>query len=159
MKTIQNITKGKVSLILVVLFMAAIFNSCTLRLLPKYDPAIAAQVEQTAKQVDKFYLMMQETTSKENDGRIFINFATQYVDIEVELNSMLTKNKIRPLNENSIRICEITLELWEKYKNEHKDDDTLSDGLIKLNRMTFSDLFYAMLVAEKAKDIISNPPE
>jgi hypothetical protein len=51
------------------------------------------------------------------------------------------------------------LELWVKYKEEHKEDNELSDGLIKLNRLTFSDLFYAMLVAEKAKEIISNPPK
>ena len=112
---------------------------------------IAAQIEQTTKQIDKFYLMMLETTTKENDGRSFDKFATQYVDIEVELNALLNKNKVRPLMKIQPEYCEITLQLWIKYKNEHKTDNTLSDGLIKLNRLTFTDLFYAMLVAERAR--------
>ena len=78
------------------------------------------------------------------------------MDIEVEINSLLNKNKVRPLNENSTRICEITLQLWQKYKEEHKTDNTLSDGLIKLNRQSFSDLFFAMQVAEEGKKIIDN---
>jgi len=72
---------------------------------------------------------------------------------------LLNKNKIRPLNENSTRICEITIQLWQKYKQEHKDDNTLSDGLIKLNNKTFSDIFYAMQVAEKGKELVNNPPQ
>lgn len=81
------------------------------------------------------------------------------MNIEVELNSLLSKNRIRPLNENSTRIYEITIQLWMKYKAEHKKDNTLSDGLIKLNQETFSDLFYAMQVAEKGKEMVSNPPQ
>ncbi|MCK5170786.1 MAG: hypothetical protein KAQ75_12990, partial [Bacteroidales bacterium] len=69
------------------------------------------------------------------------------------------KNKVRPLNENSTRICEITLELWQKYKEEHRSDQTLSNGLIQLNRKTFSDLFFAMQVAEKGKETVNNPPQ
>jgi len=149
----------KVQFIIFALFGILMINSCRVSLIPNYDSAIADQIEQTSKQVDKFYLMMLEMTSRENDGRAFDKFTEKYVDIEVELNSLLIKNKVKPLNENCVRICEITLQLWEKYKNEHKTDNTLSDGLIKLNRLTFSDLFYAMLVAEKAKEIISNPPE
>ena len=42
---------------------------------------------------------------------------------------------------------------------EHKKDNTLSNGLIKLNRKTFSDLFFAMQVAEKGKEIVNNPPQ
>ena len=75
------------------------------------------------------------------------------------LGSLLNQNKIKPLNQNSTRIVEITLELWQKYKEEHRSDNTLSNGLIKLNRKTFSDLFYAMQVAEKGKELSTNPPE
>lgn len=137
----------------------SILNSCRVTLVPNYDAGIAAQIDNTSKTVDKFYLMMLETTSVQDGGRAFNKYAEKYVDIEVELNSLLTKNKIRPLNENSTRICEITLELWIKRKVEHKTKDSLSDALIKLNRKDFSDLFYAMQVAEKAKSQINNPPQ
>lgn len=149
----------KLALPLAIVFSVIIFNSCRVTFVPSYDAEISDQIEKTAKVVDKFYLSMLETTSDKNGSRAFDNFTDQYVEIEVDLNALLNKNKIRPLNENSVRICEITLQLWLKYKEEHKKDNTLSDGLIKLNRKAFSDLFFAMLVAEEAKKIVSNPPQ
>jgi len=146
-------------IISVILISIIALNSCKVTFIPSYDADISEQIDNTAKAVDKFYLSMLETTSDENDGRAYEKFSEQYVNIEVELNSLLNKNKIRPLNENSTRICEITIQLLEKYKQEHKDDNTLSDGLVKLNRKTFCDLFYAMQVAEKGKEIINNPPK
>lgn len=136
-----------------------LFSTCRVTLVPPHDAIILEQIDETAKAVDRFYLSMLELTKNTNGGREYLLFASQYVEIEVELNSLLNKNKIRPLNENTVRICEITLELWTKYKEEHKTDNELSDGLIKLNQKTFADLFYAMQVAEKAKDIVTNPPD
>jgi hypothetical protein len=133
-----------------------ILNSCKVTFIPSYDAKISEHIEKTSKVVDKFYLSMLETTSSSNNGRAFSKFSDQYVNIEVELNSLLNKNKLRPLNENSIRICEITIELWKKHKEEHKRDNTLSNGLIKLNRKTFDDLLFAMQKAEKAKEIIDS---
>lgn len=154
--TLSNSTK---LVFWIALFSALTVSSCTVTLLPKYDAEIAEQISSTAKQVDKFYLEMLETTSIENDGRKFSFFIQKYIDIEVELNALLNKNRVRPLNENSTRICEITLQLWSKYKEEHKTDNKLSNGLIKLNRQTFNDLFYAMQVAERGKDLVKNPPQ
>ena len=136
-----------------------ILNSCRVTLVPNYDANIAEQIDNTSKSVDKFYLKMLETTTPKDSGRAYNKSVEEYVNIEVELNSLLNKNKIRPLNENSTRICEITLELWIKRKVEHKTKDSLSDALIKLNRKDFSDLFFAMQVAEKAKSQINNPPQ
>lgn len=133
--------------------------SCRLSLVPNYDTAIGEQIDNTSKTVDKFYLTMLETTTIKNEGRAFSKYVKEYVDIEVELNSLLSKNKVRPLNKNSTRICEITLEMWIKRKDEHKLKDSLSNGLIKLNRKEFSDLFCAMQIAEKAKELINNPPK
>ena len=142
-----------------IIILAFLSEGCRVTLIPDYDDSISQEILETAKRVDKFYLEMLETTANENGDRTYNKVVDSYIEIEIELTSLLNKNKIRPLNENSTRICEITLELWVKYKEEHKEDNEISDGLIKLNRLTFSDLFYAMLVAEKAKEIISNPPK
>lgn len=150
----QNNAKTRLLLILGLLFLF----SCRVTLLPEYSAELSNNIENTAKMVDKFYLLMFEATLAENDGRNYDKFAGQYVEIEVEINSLLNQNKIRPLNENSTRICEITLELWQKYKEEHKTDNTLSNGLIRLNRNTFADLFFAMQVAEEGKKLVNNPP-
>ncbi len=133
--------------------------SCSVTLVPDYDPGIMQQIETTAKEIDRFYLTMLESTSEADGGREYWVFREQYINFEVELNSLLMKNKVKPLNEHSTRICEITLELWQKYKAEHQKDNTLSDGLIRLNRKTFDDLFFAMQSAEKGKQIAINPPQ
>lgn len=154
-----KIQERRLLFIFVIILCIAVCNACRVTLIPSFDANISQQIENTAKAIDKFYLLMLGTTKAENGGRDFSKFSAQYVDIEVELNSLLNKNKIRPLNENSTRICEITIQLWLKYKEEHKNDNTLSDGLIKLNNKTFSDLFYAMQVAEKGKAMVNNPPD
>jgi hypothetical protein len=157
----KKMTVNKVKLPAIMAFVIGLLmiTSCRVTLVPPYDAAILEQIAETSKAVDRFYLMMLETTSNTGGGRNFELFAEGYVNIEVELNSLLNKNKIRPLNENSVRICEITLELWIKYKEEHRSDNELSDGLIKQNRKTFEDLFFAMQVAEKAKEIPVNQPD
>ncbi|TAL47844.1 MAG: hypothetical protein EPN92_04370 [Chitinophagaceae bacterium] len=133
------------------------FSSCRVTLVPPYDADMAGEISKTAKMVDKFYITMMEKTKNENNGRTYEKFSDQYIDIEVELNSLLYKNKVKPLNAHSTRICEITLQLWNKYKEEHKTDNELSDGLIRLNRKYLSDLFYAMQVAEEGKKIAAAP--
>lgn len=153
------IMQQRICLVCLIIIFVFLSEGCRVTLVPDYDDSISHEILETAKRVDKFYLDMQETTVNENGDRAYNNMVDSYVEIEIELSSLLNKNKIRPLNENSIRICEITLELWVKYKDEHKEDNELTDGIIKLNRLTFRDLFYAMLVAEKAKEIISNPPQ
>jgi hypothetical protein len=156
MKTLsKNTSKSSLLLIVSLIFLL----SCRVTLLPEYNAELSKKIENTAKLVDKFYLSMYETTSVENNGRSYDKFAGQYVEIEVEIKSLLNRNKIRPLNENSTRISEITLELWQKYKEEHKTDNTLSNGLIQLNMKTFADLFFAMQVAEEGKNLVNNPPQ
>lgn len=132
------------------------FSSCRISLISDYDDKIAQQIELTAKKVDKFYLIMLETTDQDNKNREYSNFINEYIDIEVELNALLSRNRVKSLNKNSIRICEITLELWIKYKEEHKKDVWLSDVKIRLNRKNMGELFYAMMAAEEGKKVIDN---
>ncbi len=138
------------------LLITLLFAGCRVQLLPNYDARISSQIVELARKVDQFYLLMLETPEHE---RSYDHYIEKYVDIESGLNSLLMQNRIKPLNENITRITEITLELWTKHKQEHKQDNTLNDALITLNRMDFNDLFYAMQVAEQAKQMISKPAE
>lgn len=135
------------------------FNSCKVSFVPNFDAALLEQIESTAKSVDKFYLQILESGKIDTNNRKFDKYIEQYIEIEVEIKSLLNKNKIKPLNNSSVRICEITLELWIKYKEEHRKDRLLSDGVIKLNRKTFDDLFFAIQVAEKGKELANNRPQ
>lgn len=151
--------KTKIFSLLTLFLVSISFISCKVQLVAPYDDGIMQQIETTAKEIDRFYLIMLEGTKEAEGERQYKFFQKQYIDFEVELNSLLMKNKVKPLNESSTRICEITLELWRKYKAEHEKDNTLSDGIIKLNRTTFNDLFFAMQSAEKGKQIATNPPQ
>ena len=129
---------------------------CKVIFLPTYNAQLSDQIDVTPKAVDTFYLSMLDSTITSNEGRAYSKFAEQYLSIEADLNSLLTKNTICPLNANSTRICQITLQLLVKYKEEHKKYNTLSDGIIKLNQKTFNDLFNAMQVVEKGKAMLNS---
>lgn len=128
-----------------------ILASCNFALLPPYSREVSAQIENTAKSVDRFYLDMLEKTDATGNGRAYRNFADGYIDIEVELNSLYTKNRIRPLNKASTRNCEIALNRWREYKEEHKQKNTISNGLIANKRQYMNDLFYTIQVSEEFK--------
>lgn len=130
--------------------------SCRVQFVADYNGQLAAQIENTAEAVDYFYLSMAENTADEFGARSYQYFKEDYLKIEVQLNSILRKNRIQPLNENSTRVAQMTLDKWVEYKERHKEKDEISDANIKLNRLTMSDLFYAMLVAEEGKRM-ANP--
>jgi hypothetical protein len=133
-------------------------SGCKITLVPSFDARIQEQIESTSKEIDRFYLTMMDLNTNEKGGRAYEKFREGYINVEVELISLLNKNKVKPLNTHSTRICEITLQMWRKYKIEHKEDDAIPDGLIKLNMLAMNDLMYAMLVAERGKLIAENPP-
>ncbi len=128
-----------------------LLTSCNFALLPPYNREISTHIEHTAKAVDRFYLDMLEKTDIAGTGRAYANFADGYIDIEVELNSLYNKNRIRPLNKASTKNCEIALQRWREYKEEHKQKNTLSNGLIAYKRQYMSDLFYTIQVSEEFK--------
>ena len=136
-----------------------ILFGCRVELVNDYDAELSTHIQNVAKQTDLFYLNMLETTSNDGNGRRYSNFAEGYAKIQAELNSLLQKNKIKPLNEHSTRICEIALQFWQDYKNEHKEYDEISDSEIDLNRLYLQDIFYAMLVAEEGKKLATENTE
>ena len=138
------------------LFIGLLFSACKVQFVPDYDNTLAIDIDKTSKMIDHFYLstMAKSTTAE----RQYTKFIDEYVAIEVEINSIITRNKIRPLNANSTRISEIALQFWKKYQMEHKEDNSISDGIIKLNQKYMTDLFYAMRVAEEGKRMTGNTP-
>ena len=128
-----------------------ILSSCTVKWVTDYDETLATSIQEIAKHTDAFYLNMLETTNKDDNTRNYQNFAEGYAEIEAEINNIKLRNEVKSLNENSIKICGIVLEMWIDYKKEHKDGTTISDGIIKLNKSYMQDAFKAMLIAEEGK--------
>ncbi|MEA3449032.1 MAG: hypothetical protein U9Q98_11405 [Bacteroidota bacterium] len=137
---------GLLSLVLA-LVLAGI-TSCSINLVPSYDKEITSEVHTLMKDIDVFYLIMQEMP---NDERHYDAFVEKYISIEADLHALYLRNKVRPLNEESTENCLIALEKWRKYKARHKERDSLSDANIELQNMYMHDLLYCILTAEEAK--------
>ncbi len=130
--------------------------SCRVQLISAYDQHIHDQILSTSKEIDQFYTSMLETTAPNTDARKYMNFVNNYVNMEVELRSLLNINSTRSKNGPQDTICKITLNQWLKYKNQHKQKDMLNDFEIKLNRDYMLAQMNAMELAERAKVLGEN---
>lgn len=135
------------------LLMAFALSGCAVKFVADYDSVAFEEILKVGKKVDKFYGDLLETQS---DDRAYQKFGAQYVDIETDIRSLVTRNKARELNEESTEISEIILKLWIKYKDAHKEKNTYSDGTAKLDRKRFIRLFAAAASAEQAKNLDSD---
>lgn len=143
----KHITKSSAAVFLFALFV--FFNSCTVQYVAEYDESVKNEIIRIAAQVETFYAELLEADSTE---RVYINFKDQYLAIEVDLRTLLLRNKIRPLNEESTKQSEIALELWVDDKEQHKNENTVSNFIINLHRKQFQRIFIAMAKGESIKE-------
>ena len=146
----NSLSKIYLSFSLIVITVAFL-ASCRVTLVAPYDSRVSQKIEDIAQKVDKFYLTMLETTRNENNEREYSKFVDDYIDVEVELNSLLNMNRIRPLNKESTKNCQIAVDTWVKYKEKHKENNTISNIDIELNRDFLRDLFTVIQIGEEVK--------
>jgi vacuolar-type H+-ATPase subunit C/Vma6 len=133
-----------------VTLLAFALGGCAVKWVDSYDAVAFEEILSVGKAVDKFYGKLLET---QPDARAYRQFVLEYVAIESDIQSMLTRNRARALNEESTQIAESILKLWVKYKEAHKSRDAYSDGNAKLDRSRFTRLFAAAASAEQAKKL------
>jgi hypothetical protein len=141
---------GKVKLLFFILLIS--YSGCSVKLVSDYDQTTADELIRIAKEVDVFYGTMAELP---DTAREYSRFSKDYVEIESDIRSLVIRNKMRPLNEESIKISETILDEFMKYRTKHKEENIYKDTLIKLHRNRLLRLFTAMSVAEQAKQINS----
>ena len=151
MAELLNKSRQVVSYLILFLAFSQLAN-CSVKLVADYDAAVAESIIEVAQRVDTFYTRLLETPQ---DERKYVKSVDNYIAIEVELRSLVMRNKIRRLNDESIEIAETTLEKWSKYKKAHKENDLYKDALVLLHRERFTKLFTAMAIAEEAKRLTS----
>jgi hypothetical protein len=132
----------------IILFCVLCSVSCTVRYVPEYNAVLSDEIIRVAKKVDYFYANLQNTS---DSLRTFDKSIEHYTEIDVDLNSILMRNKIRPLNSESAKIAENIVSLWTKYKNSHKKNNTYKDAQLVLHRQRMGRMFSAMFDAEEAK--------
>jgi hypothetical protein len=126
-----------------------LIKGCTVQYVAEYDESIKNEIIRISAEIDKFYGELLETQKNE---RTYENFKDEYIGIEVDLRTLLTRNKIRPLNEESTRQTEIALELWLNDKEQHKANETVGDFIINQHRNQFQRIFIAMAIGEEVKE-------
>lgn len=139
-------------LYLIFLFSLSVFIGCNVKLVSDYDQTTADELIRIAKEVDIFYGTMAELP---DTSREYSKFSKEYVEIESDIRSLVIRNKMRPLNEESIKISETILDEFVKYRKKHKEENLYKNTLITLHRNRLLRLFTAMSVAEQAKQINS----
>lgn len=145
---------GKYSANIISLFIAIVglttVVGCSVKFVADYDSKTYEEILNAGKKVDMFYGNLLEVDER---NRQYQKYAGEYVEIEAELRSLYTRNKSRPLNEESTMISESILKLWIKYKDRHKMKDKYTSGNAKLDRNRFGRLFVSAASAEVAKDL------
>jgi|WetSurMetagenome_2_1015567.scaffolds.fasta_scaffold377684_2 hypothetical protein len=139
---------GVLLIVALQVFLMCLSAGCSIRLVSGYDAATEEEIFKCAKMIDQFYGKLIETDANK---RQYAAFADQYVTIETELRSLVLRNKVRSLNEDSTLIAENILKLWVEYRDLHKEKNAYSDGNAGLDRDRFARMFSYAARAEGAK--------
>jgi hypothetical protein len=144
----NNLSRIRLSLFVGIVLLCTLSIGCAVKLVADYDAGTAEAILQISKSVDSFYLQLLETPEGE---RAYSKFSEQYTSIEVDLDGLIVRNRIRPLNEESVKMAETTLAKWVQYKSVHKKSNAYKDALATTHRVRFARLFTAMAVAAEAQ--------
>ncbi len=140
------------SLFLVFLTLLYIGGCKTIKLVPDFDASISEQIMDTAKKVDAHYITMIGMFNNSITALPYEEVHEGYEEIEIELNSILLKNKVRELNNESIQVSSTVLETFIKYKERHKSKATgQSKIMLEDDWVVMKDLMFLLSVSEDAK--------
>lgn len=128
---------------------ALLLFSCQVKFVSDYNQRIHEQIVETADRVERMYTRM----LMDESARPYAVQLENYVEVETQLRSLLRQNQARDMNEGAVKICQNALELWAKYRLDHKDKDVLGEFTLELYRENMAAIFQAMEVEENAKKI------
>jgi hypothetical protein len=143
-------TPGKYFLhaLFAVLVLASV--SCRVSLIADRDEVFVNRVLETARKVDLLYLQLMSADSAHLK---YANFAEAWNNTEVEIRQLRLMAEAHPLNRESSQICNLLLETFTRYKNQHQKADIYSPALLPIHRDRLAEYFIALLSVEKAKEL------
>ncbi len=133
--------------ILLLPFLIICLLSCKATFVPPYDASIEAQISKTARLTDALYLQMLDV--READ-RKYEKYADKYLDIQVDINSLLLKTQVRDHNTNLLIMVQNLQKMFVQFKEDHKTKGVLTDADVQLNMMQVNAVWAPLLLAEKA---------
>ncbi|MCP4667298.1 MAG: hypothetical protein GY849_13130 [Deltaproteobacteria bacterium] len=134
--------------LLMMVLCGALVGGCYVKLVATYDPEVEEAIVELGIKVDALYGRILETPE---DKRGYDQFADQYVAVDADLRSLLMRNELREKNQESTDIVKTTQDLFQKYREKHKQSAKYKTVLATKHRERFMKLFTAMFKAERAK--------
>lgn len=135
---------------LLMAFLATVIflcSACKVSQVPTYDAALQTQIENAAKMTDRLYLEMMNAPA---EAKRYMYYQKAYTDIEVEINSILMKNEIRPKAADIVASVKALKEYFEAAKKDHADRDSLSNAEFLIYNEQLKALWKPVLIEEMA---------
>ncbi|MGC3979689.1 MAG: hypothetical protein QM808_00335 [Steroidobacteraceae bacterium] len=142
-----NLFGLKIGRAFVLAILAMLVSACAhVQFVAEYDAKTLEETLRISKEVETFYGHLVELPA---ERRTYAQFASQYIDIGADINSLYQRNAARSLNSESQRITQDILGFWRQYQQKHKSKDAYPDA--RLDQLRFGRLFTAAVSAEAAK--------
>ncbi|AMR32710.1 hypothetical protein A0256_15405 [Mucilaginibacter sp. PAMC 26640] len=146
MNTLINQTRQVTKAKWLIYLLAVILSGCSrVVLVPDYSAGIEAEIVNGAMLNDKLYL---DLADAQPSKREYIDFSERYSSVEAVINSIQLKNEIRQKNTDMLAIINNLKAAFTKYRDEHKKNNTLSDGEVKADQAFIKAFWKPLLIAE-----------
>ena len=122
--------------------------SCALQLVSDFDQQSLKQMELVAKKVNRLFIKLSYLSPEQ---RNYHQVKSSYMDVDVELQALKTRQQLRPLNELTLKQLNIIISLWQQGRDRHKSANTVSDFLLKRHQKQYNRMFVAMIKGEESK--------
>ncbi|MDO9511765.1 MAG: hypothetical protein Q7J34_08395 [Bacteroidales bacterium] len=130
--------------LLILFFISVIwFSSCRVQLVDDANQKIYEETLNLAYSCDLFLMELEVS-----DDISYDYYATDYARIEARLRSLVRQHQIRPRNADREAIVRNILKLWQKYRNEHKESNSVNLELIPIRRDRLDEMFVDALKCE-----------
>lgn len=139
--------KAGLSLVLLLVTVLAL-PGCAVRFIADYDARTEEAIHEMAREIDGFYLRLQDLPEAD---RAYDPFAEDYQRIEAQARALVRRNRVRELNQDSTRIAELFLELWQDSRAAHRSSGTYGDFDLEEDWTELQNVLSYALQAEGAK--------
>lgn len=148
----QSICRYSATRVWLILAFSILFSGCALQLISDFDQKSVDQMQNISEKVNGFYLGL---SYLKQEQRTYQESAPYYLKVEEKLEALESMQRIRELNELTVKQVEIALSLWRQDRKMHKREGSLSDFIIKRRKSQYQRLFIAMIKGEDSKQKVA----
>ncbi|MEO7263963.1 MAG: hypothetical protein ABIW38_03575 [Ferruginibacter sp.] len=122
-------------------------SSCTVQLVPPYDPEIEHAIIDAARQSDRLYM---EMINAPDDKKLFGIYKDKYLSVAVEINSLLLRNETRPKADHIVSSITKLKNFFFSAMEDHKKREVLNNAELILYHEQLKAFWKPVLVEEMA---------